>query len=146
VARRRSERPTLSRETKLRLGSWSGLSALGQFGFTPPTQLQAIGDTTHINCSARLSEYLGQIVNGLRSKAAWAEELLEYGNDILFPDRNESDEEPTGDRARGAGGHILTPVHAPTSSCVVADVDEPYYRSRPALRRLRAPATRPRGI
>ncbi|KAJ7853792.1 hypothetical protein B0H14DRAFT_2580187 [Mycena olivaceomarginata] len=73
-------------------------------------QLQAICDTTHINCSARLSEYLGQIANGLRSKAAWAEELLEYGNNILFPDCNESDEEPTGDRARGAAGHILTPV------------------------------------
>ncbi|KAJ7306730.1 hypothetical protein DFH08DRAFT_1054375 [Mycena albidolilacea] len=65
---------------------------------SPDTQLQATGDTTHINYSARLSEYLGQLFEGLRSQADWAEGLLKYWN-VFFPDRNDFDnEELTGDR------------------------------------------------
>ncbi|KAJ7886229.1 hypothetical protein B0H14DRAFT_1323110 [Mycena olivaceomarginata] len=49
---------------------------LGIWLHSPDTQLQATGDTTHINYSARLSEYLWQLVEGLRSQAEWAEGLL----------------------------------------------------------------------
>ncbi|KAJ7865369.1 hypothetical protein B0H14DRAFT_3443063 [Mycena olivaceomarginata] len=48
---------------------------------SPDTQLQATGDTTHINYSAWLSEYLTQLVEGLCSQADWAEGLLNF---IIF--------------------------------------------------------------
>jgi hypothetical protein len=63
------------------------------------TYLQVTGDTTHINYAARQSEYLSQIVDGLRFKTAWAEALLKYWNNVFFPDRIDSDdEESPGDR------------------------------------------------
>ncbi|KAJ7711791.1 hypothetical protein B0H14DRAFT_3902443 [Mycena olivaceomarginata] len=66
---------------------------------SPDSQLQATGDTTHINYSARLSEYLGQLFEGLRSQVDWAEGLLKQWNNVFFPDRNDFDhEEPTGYR------------------------------------------------
>ncbi|KAJ7829221.1 hypothetical protein B0H14DRAFT_2594264 [Mycena olivaceomarginata] len=65
---------------------------------SPDTQLQATANTTHIKYSTRLSEYLGQLVEGLRSQADWAEGLLKYWK-VLFPDCSDfNNEEPTGDR------------------------------------------------
>ncbi|KAJ7851309.1 hypothetical protein B0H14DRAFT_3137439 [Mycena olivaceomarginata] len=75
------------------------LRDLSDWLHSPDTQLQATGDTTHINYSARLSEYLGQLVEGLRSQVDWAEGLLKQWNNVFFPDRNDFDhEEPTGYR------------------------------------------------
>ncbi|KAJ7893167.1 hypothetical protein B0H14DRAFT_2559982 [Mycena olivaceomarginata] len=110
------------------------------------TYLQVTGDTTHINYAARQSEYLSQIVDGLRFKTAWAEALLKYWNNVFFPDRIDSDdEESPGDRvaeredrdeacaifrnARGSAGRA-SPTAGPSTT---REHSQPPRRSSPSL-------------
>ncbi|KAJ7892364.1 hypothetical protein B0H14DRAFT_2560408 [Mycena olivaceomarginata] len=96
------------------------------------TYLQVTGDTTHINYAARQSEYLSQIVDGLRFKTAWAEALLKYWNNVFFPDRIDSDDEESPGTvlpsARIATRHVL-------SSATREDLPA-VLRLRPARQRL----------
>ncbi|KAJ7867692.1 hypothetical protein B0H14DRAFT_2572689 [Mycena olivaceomarginata] len=70
-----------------------------RFGFTRRTRSsKRLPTPLTSNTPHRLSEYLGQLVEGLRSQADWAEGLLKYWK-VLFPDCSDfNNEEPTGDR------------------------------------------------
>ncbi|KAJ7074984.1 hypothetical protein B0H15DRAFT_806493 [Mycena belliarum] len=68
--------------------------------FSADTQLVQVGDETTIDYAARHRLYIRRIREGLRDKKAWAVGLINYWNEILFPNADKS-------RDGAAGGERL---------------------------------------